>query len=227
MTEGRDAIVIGASGGIGAAFVEALSAEPGRGRIFALSRRASGFDIRREDDVARAAAALAAEDTAPDIILVATGVLAPDGARPERSLAEIDAARMAEVLEVNAIGPALVFKHFLPLLPRKGRSVMAALSARVGSIGDNRLGGWTSYRASKAALNQIVRCAAIEAARTRPDAVVVALHPGTVETDLSRGEARGRYTAGAAEAARRMLDVLAGLSASGSFRAWDGGEIPW
>lgn len=224
---GKDAIVIGASGGLGSAFVAALAAAPDRRRVFSLSRASGGFDIRREDEVAGAAAALAREDAEPDLIVVATGVLAVGGVRPERAFAEIDAARMAEVFAVNAIGPALVFKHFLPLLPRKGRSVFAALSARVGSIGDNWLGGWMSYRASKAALNQIVRCASLEAARSRPEAIVVALHPGTVETGLSRPEARGRFTATPAEAARRMLSVLDDVQTSGGFHAYDGASIPW
>lgn len=222
-----DAVVIGASGGLGAAFVRALEADRRYARVFALSRRTSGLDVRREDDVARAAAALRAAAAEPRLVLVATGVLDAAGARPERSFAEIDPARMADTIAANAVGPALVFKHFLPLLPKSGRSAIAALSARVGSIGDNRLGGWMSYRASKAALNQIVRCAAVEAARTRPEAVVAALHPGTVDTALSRDHARGRYTATADEAARAMLAALDGLSVSGAFLAYDGTPVPW
>ncbi|NJL18651.1 MAG: SDR family oxidoreductase, partial [Nitrospira sp.] len=130
-----------------------------------------------------------------DLIFVATGILENDDARPEKSFAELSPEAMARVFAANAVGPALVFKHFAGLLPLKERSVIAVLSARVGSIGDNRLGGWMSYRASKAALNQIVRCAAIELKRTRPEAVALALHPGTIETALTEKYAKGRFTA--------------------------------
>lgn len=223
----NDAIVIGASGGLGAALVAVLEEDARFDRIFALSRRVSGLDIRIEDDVSRAVAALRSDAAEPRLVVMATGILSAENARPERGFAEIDAARMADVFAANAVGPALLFKHLLPLLPKAGRSIVAALSARVGSIEDNRLGGWMSYRASKAALNQIVRCAAIEAARSRPEAIIAALHPGTVETDLSRDAARGRFTAAPAEAARAMLAVLDGLSESGAFWAYDGTRIPW
>ena len=136
---------------------------------------------------------------------------------------------MTAAFATNAIGPALLFKHFTRLLPLKSRGVFATLSARVGSIGDNRLGGWMSYRASKAALNQIVRCAAIETGRTRPQAVIVALHPGTIETALTERYAHGRYTATPAEAADQMIAVLDGLTPdmSGEFMDYAGEKIPW
>jgi NAD(P)-dependent dehydrogenase (short-subunit alcohol dehydrogenase family) len=222
-----DAVVIGASGGIGAAFFRCLEAGGAFGRVIGLSRRADEIDLASEESVRAAAEGLAASGIAPRLVIIASGVLAPPGARPERGFRELDATAMAAVFAANAIGPALVFKHFVPLLPKAGRSVMAALSARVGSIEDNRLGGWMSYRASKAALNQIVRCAAIEAARTRPEAIIAALHPGTIETELSRIEARGRFTATADEAATAMLAALHGLSRSGVFVAYDGTPVPW
>ena len=164
-----------------------------------------------------------------DVILDATGALQIDGHGPEKKLAAIDAAAMAAQFAVNAIGPALVLKHHDRLMPRDRRAIFATLSARVGSIGDNRLGGWVSYRAAKAALNQIVRTAAIEIARKRPQAIVVALHPGTVATPLSSPIARGRETHIPDQAASDLLQVLARLTPadSGGFFAYDGQTVPW
>ncbi len=213
------ALIIGSSGGIGAAL---LSATGGRG----LDRRNNGLELTDEASVARAAAAV---DASYDLIIDATGALEINGVGPEKSLAQIDPVAMARQFAVNAIGTALLLKHFSPLLPRAGRGVFATLSARVGSIGDNRLGGWISYRAAKAAQNQILRCAAIEIARKRPEAVVVALHPGTVRTGLT-DRFRGSHPAvEPAEAAAHLLGVIAGLTPaqSGGFFAWDGAEIPW
>ncbi|WP_367279183.1 SDR family oxidoreductase [uncultured Roseibium sp.] len=167
-----------------------------------------------------------------DIRLVfdATGALTLEGARPEKSLRELDPAALARSYAVNAIGPALLMKHFLPLFPRNGRSVFATLSARVGSIGDNRLGGWYAYRASKAGLNQLVCTAAVELARSRPEAICVALHPGTVRTPLTEGFAKTGLEVQEPEmAAERLLGVLNGLSSeqSGSFFDHMGKPVPW
>ncbi|MFN0023367.1 MAG: SDR family NAD(P)-dependent oxidoreductase [Parvularculaceae bacterium] len=221
MNSFTSALVIGASGGIGAAIAQKLGA-PAR-----LSRREDGLDITDEGSVASAAKDLAGQEF--DLIFVATGVLAAEGARPEKSFAEVEPESFARALAVNAIGPALVVKHFAPLLARKGHAVLAFLSARVGSIGDNRLGGWMSYRASKAALNQIVRCASVEIGRTRPGAVVLALHPGTIETALTRDHARGRYTATPDACAGQLLGVCASATPamSGGFFAYDGAPIVW
>jgi len=218
----QSALIIGASGGIGAALTRRL----GR-RATTLSRRDDGFDIADEASVAGAAVALAGRQF--DLIIVASGVLDGAGAPPEKSFAALGAEAMARVIAVNAIGPALVVKHFSPLLAPNTPSVMAFLSARVGSIGDNRLGGWMSYRASKAALNQIVRCASIELKRTRPAAVVLALHPGTIETPLTEKYAGGRYTATPDDCARQLLDLCetASPDRSGRFFAYDGAEIAW
>jgi NAD(P)-dependent dehydrogenase (short-subunit alcohol dehydrogenase family) len=161
--------------------------------------------------------------------VVATGVL-HDGFQPERSLRQLDADHMLRDYRINAVGPALAAKHLLPLMPRDRRAVFAALSARVGSIGDNRLGGWHAYRASKAALNMILRNLAIEMGRSHPQAVIAGLHPGTVDTGLSapfqKGVAEGRlFTAD--HSAERLLAVLSGLTAadSGGVFAWDGARV--
>lgn len=164
------------------------------------------------------------------LVFGATGVLEGEGCIAEKSWRQIDAQALARHFAVNAIGPALLVKHFMPLLPRSGRCVFAALSARVGSIGDNRLGGWYGYRAAKAALNQILRSAAVELARSRPQAVCVALHPGTVDTGLTAGFAKhGLEVQTPDTAAVRMLDVLDRLGAadSGGFFDQHGRAIPW
>jgi NAD(P)-dependent dehydrogenase (short-subunit alcohol dehydrogenase family) len=222
------AVVVGASGGVGAALATALR-ESGRfSGVYALSRT-TGLDLEDEASVAAAAAEVGA-GPAPGLVFVATGVLHA-GFEPERSYRALDPDHMARDYRINTIGPALVAKHFLPLLPRDRRSVFAVLSARVGSIGDNRLGGWHSYRASKAALNMILRNLAIELARTHPQAVVAGLHPGTVDTGLSapfqRGVKPGKLFT-PARSAGHLLDVLDGLQPadSGGVFAWDGARIP-
>ncbi|MEM7424037.1 MAG: SDR family NAD(P)-dependent oxidoreductase [Pseudomonadota bacterium] len=214
-------LVLGATGAIGAALSARL---PGAIRL----SRADGLDWTRPDRAEEALSAAAASGPF-DLIIDATGALVIDGRGPEKQLKAIDPHAMAVQFAVNAIGPALVFKHHDVLLPRSGRSVIATLSARVGSIGDNRLGGWVSYRASKAALNQIVRTAAVEIARKRPEAIVVALHPGTVATPLSAPFVGSRGTQTPDMAAQRLIDVLKGLSPedSGGFFAYDGSQIPY
>jgi len=217
------ALVVGASGGIGRALSEALAA--GGADVTRLSRTEDGFDITDPAAVDRVMQGLSGPF---ETILIASGILAPQGARPEKSLAEIDAARMAQVMAVNAIGPALVLRHAPRLLPRAGRARVGVLTARVGSIGDNGLGGWFSYRAAKAAANQIVRSAAIEIARTHKAAVVVALHPGTVETDFTRAYP-GHRKVTPDEAAANLLAVLDRLTPaeSGGFFDWAGEPVPW
>lgn len=163
-------------------------------------------------------------------MIVASGILQGGNAAPEKSWRALSADGLACYFAVNAAGPALVAKHFLPLLPREGRSVFAALSARVGSIGDNRLGGWYGYRASKAALNMLVKTLAIELARTRRQAICVALHPGTVNTGLSAAFQHGvapEKLFAPQRSAGHLLDVIANLTPadSGGCFAWDGSRI--
>ena len=225
---GYRALVIGAGGAIGAAFVELLRADPRCGSVIALQRSsAPAIDFARPGSVAEAAAALRAQ--APwQLLLVASGVLHGPGFSPEKRLADIDALALEQVLRINTVGPALVLRHFAPLLDRQ-RSLFGVLSAKVGSIGDNRLGGWYGYRASKAALNMLLKTAAIELRRSHPGAVLAALHPGTVRSALSRpfrGDEIGRDPA---QAAAELLAVLDGLQAedSGAFVAYDGERLPW
>ncbi|MCD2174250.1 SDR family NAD(P)-dependent oxidoreductase [Rhizobium sp. C4] len=230
LRDGYRALVIGASGGIGSAVTEALGRDPRAGAVMCLSRRDNfGFDVTDEASVAREAARLAAGSDGLDLIFNATGALTIEGAGPEKALKAIDPEAMLRQFALNAVGPALLLKHFAPLLPRDRRGIFCSLSARVGSIGDNHFGGWISYRAAKAAQNQIVRTAAIEIARTRPLAVVAALHPGTVETGLSVGY-RGTHAAvSPAEAAANLLAVLNELppEKTGGFFAYDGSAIEW
>lgn len=220
-----DALVLGATGGLGSALVGKLRP---MGAVTGLSRR-DGLDWTDPDQAEAAIDRTIAAHGPFDVVIDATGALAPGGHPPEKKLRAIRASGMAAHFAINAIGPALALKRYEDLLAPSGRSVFATISARVGSIGDNRLGGWVSYRASKAALNQIVRTAAIEIARTRPEAVCVALHPGTVATPLSEPFAGRRERFSPEEAADRLLGVIGRLGPehSGGFFAYDGTAIPW
>lgn len=218
------ALIIGSSGGIGAALCRALEA---RGvSVTGLSRSVDGLDITDEASVEQALGALTG---AFDLVFVATGALEINGATPEKTLRHVTADAMIDQFKLNTVGPSLVLKHAMRLLPRKGRGVFAALSARVGSIGDNRLGGWYSYRTSKAAVNQMIHSAAIELGRTHKDLVCVALHPGTVETAFTRKYVGHNPSVPATDAAENLLSVLDGLSPAdtGKFFDWQGKEVPW
>lgn len=224
------AIVIGANGGIGEAFVSELAADGEYGDVIGLSRHSvPPVDLLDETSISSAASHLQQANVTPRLIIVATGILHSATNGPEKSLRDLDPDWMIENYRVNAVGPALIAKHFLPLMPRSGSVRLAFLSARVGSVSDNRLGGWHSYRASKAALNMLVRNISVEGQRKNPQAIIVGLHPGTVETPLSApfkgNPAHDRFTP--AQAARQMLEVLAALTPtqSGQLFAYDGSLI--
>lgn len=224
------AMIFGARGGIGAALADALEQDPNYAQVIRLHRESEPFlNIMDEASIAAAAASLAGTYPPISMVIVATGVLHSTQKGPEKSLRELDPDWMIENFRINAVGPALVAKHFLPIMAKHGPICFAALSARVGSISDNRLGGWHSYRASKSALNMFIRNIAIEWQRKNPQSIVVGLHPGTVETALSApfkgNPAHERFTP--ARAAGDMLNVLHGLKPeqSGQIFAYDGSLI--
>lgn len=236
LTDGYTAAIFGASGGLGRAFVDMLAADPRCGRIHAGARNKPArehpkvvpfrFDLTDPASLDAAARAIGA----PDLVIVATGVLHGESLAPEKSMRALDPAQLSLAYAVNAAGPAQIARLLLPGMPRDRRTIFAALSARVGSTSDNRLGGWHSYRASKAALNMLIRCFAVEQSRSHPQSVCVALHPGTVDTGLSKpfqsGVAPDRLFS-PAQSATHILNVLDTLtpSQSGRLFAWDGQEI--
>lgn len=228
LRDGYRAVVVGASGAIGQAFVDHLRADPRCASVTALSRSVlPALDLEDEASIQTCAQTLAAQ--APlHLVVDATGALSIGGVGPEKRLDDLQPATLARAMAVNAIGPALLLKHFAPLLATGERVVWAKLSARVGSIEDNRKGGWYAYRASKAALNQLLQTAAIELARRRPELVVAALQPGTVRSALSQPFV-GEAALAPAESARRLLAVLDALPATGRAHFVDhqGQPIPW
>lgn len=215
---------MGASGGIGTAMASALTA---RGvAVTGLSRREDGLDVTDEASVQQVLGRL---DGPFDLVFVATGALEINGAEPEKTLKSVTAEAMLDQYRLNVVGPSLVLKHAVRLLPRSGRAVFAALSARVGSIGDNRLGGWYSYRTAKAALNQMIHSGAIELARTHKELICVALHPGTVQTPFTEKYVGAHPSVPAGEAAENLLAVIDGLTPAqtGQFFDWQGKVVPW
>lgn len=221
------ALVIGASGALGSAFCELLNQDPRCAHVHELGRNSVPFlDLENADSIASAAAELT-EQAPYQLILHAAGLLHRDKIKPEKSYSAIDADALQSVFQVNTIGPALVLRHFLPLLDPRG--AMAMLSAKVGSIGDNRLGGWYAYRASKAALNMLIKTAAIELARTQPQSRLLSLHPGTVVSALSqpfRGASAARPANVAAYELLSLIDRLEPAD-SGNFFAYNGERLPW
>lgn len=236
-------VVVGASGGLGSAFVGHLAGMPSVETIWCLSRtekaptisekvRHERLDYNDPPSVAAAAEIIKTAVKTVDLVIVATGLLHDvTGLGPEKSLRDLNPDRLASVYHINAIGPLLVAQSFLPLMRREGKTVFAALSARVGSISDNRIGGWYGYRAAKAGLNQLLRTAAIEHRRRWKEGIIIGLHPGTVDTDLSKPFQRNvpeenlfqpRYSAS------RMLDVIAraNVSDTGNVLAYDGSQVP-
>ena len=226
LREGYRALVIGASGGIGQAFVAALRDDPRCGEVLAFSRgQPIDWDLRDPSSLAE----LAQHIPGPvHLVVDATGALSLEGRGPEKRLAELDAGHLMASLQVNAVGPAVLLRHISPLLARGERVIWAKLSARVGSIEDNHKGGWYGYRAAKAALNQLLQTAAIELSRQRPMAVVAALQPGTVRSALSRpfvGEAALEPRA-AVQGLLHALD-LAPASGRAVFVDYRGEPIAW
>ena len=217
-------LIIGASGGIGSALAQSASL---RGHdVTGLSRSNDWLDVTDEASIERALSPLSGSF---DLIICATGALVIDGNQPEKAIDALTPDGLTLQFRTNAMGPILVLKHALRLLPKDRRATFAALSARVGSIGDNRIGGWHSYRAAKAALNQLIHGASIELARTHKQATCVCLHPGTVETDFTAKYAGRHKTVPAPKAADNLLNVLEGLTAAdtGKFFDYSGTQVPW
>jgi NAD(P)-dependent dehydrogenase (short-subunit alcohol dehydrogenase family) len=223
------ALIIGASGGIGSALTAAISTDPHCALCLGLSRTSTpALDLRDENSIATALTKIA--DQGPfNLIFISTGALTINGRGPEKKLGDLSADQLAAAFAINTIGPALILRHITPLLPRQERALIGILSARVGSISDNRSGGWYSYRASKAALNMLIRTSAIELARKYPDLVISALHPGTVSTSLSSPYVSNHTQFEPAQAATYLLSVMDHLTPAdtGTFSAWDGQKIEW
>lgn len=220
----KRAVVFGASGGIGRAVVAELVR---RGwDVTEISRKNDGLDVTDEEAVRTSTERL--EGTF-DLIFVATGALVLAGAEPEKAIREVTAEALVNQYRTNAVGPMLILKYMQQYLPKDRRAVFAALSARVGSIGDNGIGGWHSYRAAKAGLNQLIHGAAIELARTHRHAIAVCLHPGTVATSFTEKYAGRHKTVASGEAAANLLDVIEALDRdqTGGFFDYAGREIPW
>jgi NAD(P)-dependent dehydrogenase (short-subunit alcohol dehydrogenase family) len=221
-------LVIGASGGIGQAMVQHLTSAPHCAEVVGLHRHSEPrIDFNDEASIASAADALRSGGKF-HLIINAAGLLHSAAFSPEKKLADLSYGQLEAIFRVNAFGPALLLRHFSPLLAND-RAVLALISAKVGSIEDNRLGGWYSYRASKAALNMLLKTAAIEVKRSNPNAVLVSLHPGTVNTGLSKpfkGEQIGRPALDAAWDMLCTLDQL-GPDDNGSFVAYSGERLPW
>ena len=227
LPQGYRAIVFGATGGIGRGFVQCLESDPNCHEVVRLSRSSKpGIDLMDEHAIAQAADTLEGEF---HLLIDATGFLSDELMAPEKSMRALSADNLAKVYELNAIGPVLLLKHFASKMPRKERAFFATLSARVGSIGDNRLGGWYAYRASKAALNMLMKCAAIELSRNRPESVVLSLHPGTVVTSLSDPFAGNKERLAPVQSAQMMLNVLDRVmpNDSGSFWDYRGNRVEW
>jgi NAD(P)-dependent dehydrogenase (short-subunit alcohol dehydrogenase family) len=221
------AVVAGSTGGIGSAFVDLLKQDKNCAEVFEFSRT-TWPAIKFEDETSiKAAAGTIKGDV--HLVIDATGFLSDEIIKPEKSLKTLEPQNMTRLFELNAMGPALLMKHFSLLMPRHERAIFATLSARVGSIGDNSLGGWYSYRASKAALNMFLKCTAIEVGRNKPEAIFAAMHPGTVETSLSDPFATDRDRFTPTHSASQMLKVLDGLQPQQTGTFWDykGDPVEW
>lgn len=216
-------LILGASGGIGSALADGFAARGAN--VDRLSRSADGFDVTETQSVEAHLSGRGPYDR----VVVATGALEIDGVPPEKTIRRLDAQVMLDQFALNAVGPALVLSHAHTLLDRDAPGVLAVLSARVGSIGDNRIGGWISYRSAKAAVNQVVRTASVELGRTHRKAAVVALHPGTVATAFTEKYLGRHPSVPPAQAAAELIAVMDRLGAaqSGRFFDYSGAEVPW
>lgn len=226
LNSSRRALVVGSSGSIGHALVHSLRKRIGSNNVVSISRIDNGMDLMKPESIAIEASKQSGKF---DLILDATGALEINGIGPEKSFQSLDYRNMVNQFKVNAIGPALILKHFMRFLPRSGKSVFVTLSARVGSIEDNKLGGWISYRSSKSALNQIVKTAAIELTRKNPDSVCICLHPGTVRSKLTENYLGKHRFVEPEVAASNIIRVIEekGSSDSGGFFDYNGNVIPW
>lgn len=222
------ALVVGGSGAIGAAFVSRLQSNPRCAGVVSLHRQSLPLiNFDKEETIAAAAEALAG-NTSFDLIINAAGLLHSPNFMPEKRISDLNYDQMLETFRINAFAPALILRHFWKLLGSE-RAVIAVLSAKVGSIEDNHLGGWYSYRASKAALNMFLKTASIEIKRTKPNAIVVALHPGTVTSRLSEPFQGAKVGRSPNDAAIDMLNIIDKLlpSDTGQFYAYNGERLPW
>jgi NAD(P)-dependent dehydrogenase (short-subunit alcohol dehydrogenase family) len=244
----RTALIVGGGKGIGFGFVRRLLADDKIDRVYATYRRQESatellaitderlccfqMDITEESQIATVIETIKAETPALNYVINSAGVLHEGEMQPEKSLRQINSAQLSRYFQVNSVGAMLLFKYIQPLLKHGDRSVLATISAKVGSISDNESGGWYGYRASKAALNMFIRTTAIEYKRTCPNAIVVALHPGTTDTNLSLPFQRSvppEKLFSVDRTVKQLLTVIDGLQTkdSGEFFSWDGSHLPW
>jgi NAD(P)-dependent dehydrogenase (short-subunit alcohol dehydrogenase family) len=244
----KTALIVGGGQGIGLGFVRGLLARDDIERVYATYRRIESatellaiansrlhcfqMDITEESQIAAVIKQIQAETNALHYAINCVGVLHEDEIQPEKSLRQINSVQLLRYFQVNSIGAMLLFKQVQPLIKHRDRSILATISAKVGSIGDNQSGGWYGYRASKAALNMFIRTTAIEYKRTCPHAILIAIHPGTTDTRLSLPFQRNvppEKLFSVDRTVGQLLTVIDGLSTSdsGEFFSWDGSRLPW
>ncbi len=244
----KTALVVGGGRGIGLGFVRQLLARKDLSRIYATYRQLESatelltitdnrlqciqMDITDESQIAATIAKIQSETETLHYTINSVGILHEGEIQPEKSLRQIDADRLLRYFQVNSIGAMLLFKYIQPLLKHEHRSIVATISAKVGSIGDNQAGGWYGYRASKAALNMFIKTTSIEYKRTCPQAIVIALHPGTTDTQLSLPFQRNVPPEKLFSVDRTVAQLLAVIDRlestdSGEFFNWDGSRLPW